>query len=226
MTWNEDITHWIWFWVANPTQNYANSDEMLLDDRNRPRDQYWFRLQPWRQMSKNDYRQANNAITEYLEIYGWKEWNKNSTIVIPFAFDNTGKLSLASTYPYTADKYESWMKSTKIWKTSWDVKNWHLVIPTTWLYVITYLINFTFPSGSSFSSEPKLLAQLNKIENWEEDWLDNTSWHWIFTSSTKIWHTLIKYLNWGTELALMWYYTTTTSYQCLLRWQIQIMQVS
>lgn len=225
MTWNENITHWIWFWVANPTQNYANSDEMLLDDRNRPRDEYWFRLRPWRQMGKNDYRASNSGITEYLEIFWWVEWSKNSTVVIPFAFDNTGKLTLTSTYSYPAEQYEKWMKSTKIWKTSWAVKNRCLVIPTTWLYVISYMVNFTFPSWASRSTDPKCIVQLSTIIDWVEDWLDSAWWYCIATSN-KVGHTIIKYLEWGTMLTLMGYYSTSTSYKCLFRGQIEIMQVS
>ena len=226
MTWNNWIIHWQWFWAIPTAQNYANSDERLLDDKNRPRDQYWFRLQPWRQMGKNDYRQANNAITEYLKIYWWKETSKNTDTEIPLAFDNTGKLDLTQTYNNTAEWYEKYMKSTKIWKTSWGVKNWHLVVPETALYTISYKIRFDFPSGSSISAAPNWLVKLNNIDNWYSDQIDSAAWSIMFIYWTIIWHTCIEYLKWWTELQLKGYYSTSTSYQCLLRWTIEIMQVS
>jgi hypothetical protein len=226
MTWNNWIIHWEWFWVAEPTQNFANSDEKLLDDRNRPRDQYWFRLQPWRQMGKNDYRQSNRSITEFLKICWWIETSKTVDTIIPLAFDNTDKLTLTQTYSSSASELEKYMKSIKVWKTSWDVKNWNLGIPKTWLYAISYKIRFDFPSWSSISAAPNWLVKLYNIQNNLATQIDSAVWSITFIYWTIIWHSSIQYLEWWTELQLRWYYSTSTSYKCLLRWTIEIMQVS
>ena len=219
MSWNRWILQWVPFW--NVPNNFFNSDEALLDDKQRPRDQYWFRLQPWRQSEKSSLN-----TTEYLKIYWWIEANKWQFYQIPFAFNNIGKLNLTQTYRYSAEQYEKWMASVKIWKTSWAVKNKHLVIPKTWLYVINYSVRFAFPSWASFSADPKCMASIDKVENWVYDWLDVVQWHLLFVDYAKFWNTIVEYLKWWTELVLYWYISTTSNYKCLFRWCIEIMQVA
>ena len=192
MTWNENITHWIWFWVANPTQNYANSDEVLLDDRNRPRDEYGFRLQPWRQMDKFNFRDSNKDVLEYLYMPWGKEitWttaanmSSYTAVNIPLYMDNTRRFKADnwSVYYYTEEDLEDIYKWEKFWKVFWDADNWYVVVPQTWIYMIQYFVQFNWQqwTSTSYNNAPKLFAQLTYTSpKWEKKYLEYIYWWWV-----------------------------------------------
>lgn len=173
---------------------YFNTDEALLDDKDRPRDQYWFKILPWRQMDKWRLRNTNKSLVDYFSICWWKEvtgiaaadMNFYTSVKIPLYTNNKWKYKLTWTYPspFTEDYLESISITEKIWDSNWKNDNWRVYIPNTWVYMIQYQMEFIWQSWTSTptaTSAPKLHSQLEWYwTNWELLWaLENADWWWI-----------------------------------------------
>lgn len=150
MSWNNNIIHWQWFWVDNPTQNYptypnyANSDDIYLDDRTRPRDEYWFRLQPWRQMDKWDFKYTmKNYLPQISAVWGKEiSWaNVLQDTLIPVWLGTTELEWLPySTYNTSLQAVLWWWKWWYTqWNLNWKLSNdWWIIIPQAWSYLLEF----------------------------------------------------------------------------------------
>lgn len=189
---------------------YFNTDESLLDDKERPRDEYWFRLEPGRQMDKWKLRNSNKSLVDYFSICWWKEvtWTttadmRSSTAVkIPLLTNNRWKFTMTETYPYSEEQLEWYAKTIKMWDSSWWNKEWRVYIPETWIYMIQYFVQFiwidwtTMPTSATES--PKLMVQLDAYEaDWRPAWpADYIYWWWLVQPDVLVWLNLNACWKW------------------------------
>lgn len=115
MTWNKNIIHWQWFWQigTHGVPNYANSDDSKLEDRERPRDEYWFRVQ------NNSTNTSTLLDTFNAERYLDTSW---------------------SWLTYQSIKFTPWTVWTHIennWNSALLNNDWHIVIARNWTYIIS-----------------------------------------------------------------------------------------
>lgn len=166
--------------------NYVNSDEGMLEDSMRPRDRNWFRVTPWSQMEKFDWRWSNKNIDfrqylvkdlKLLSTTGW--WNDTSA----YFKENhtTSDFSFVSSFTpaswdTNATNAEWWVNHTKVqrrWSASVKVQDWNVVFTKSGSFIIQYWCQFVFPSWYSTSNSYayKLyvaLKQKNSQWAWEE----------------------------------------------------------
>ena len=165
--------------------NFNNGDEALFNDASRPRDSYWFKMQPWMQSDKWDQRDVNKNI--YLDqcIVRWARkitWNSTryysyDTDQINLYTDLKWKINIWTytqywwrtlTSAYIEDNYETYIK----WNLWWTCKNWRLVIPTSWSYFINYYVEFLYSSSHNVSQSYKNLTLLNSYgKDWVYKWV-------------------------------------------------------
>lgn len=139
MSWNAE-----WTWKYD-RWNYVNSDEAMLDDSSRPRDKFWFRLTPWKQLNKLDFWTSvkNFYLDQITGVWGiemaWINGNLVDTI-IPISSWNWWYSTLPlSTYWISSQEIQNkWHTYTKWWL-KWTVNDkWGIIIPTAWSYFIKF----------------------------------------------------------------------------------------
>lgn len=138
MSWNKWLVE---FWNNN---NYVNSDEARLDDATRPRDKFWFRLQPWRQMDKWDMKSSIKNYLPQVSAVWWKEITWANTLVdtmIPLWLWATALQWL----PYTTYNTSlqailwEWIWGYTEWNLPWKIDDkWWIIIPSAWSYLIEF----------------------------------------------------------------------------------------
>lgn len=216
---------------------YFNTDEALLDDKDRPRDQYWFKILPWRQMDKFKLRNANKSLVDYFSICWWKEVTgvttanmKSSTAVkIPLLTDNKWQFTTTETYPYTKDQLEGMCKTEKIWDSSWLNKDWIVYVPDAWIYFIQYIVEFHWINGTtmptSASQSPKLMTQLDYYKNWKYAWqVEIDYWWWLVQPDRIVWTDLDYFDKWDAVWISALHSRNWTKAFC--RWILKIQKLS
>ena len=189
--------------------NFNNWDEAKLSDANRPRDQFWLRINPWKQMDKWDYRWSNKNLLEYfvvqwgIEITGIAQAQMNylTSVNIPLNKDNKWRFSYTGNYYYTIEQFEEISGSETTGSIRWLVKDWRVYIPEDWNYLIQYLVEFNWQQWTTTDTAtqaPKLHAQpcyFNK--KWEKVWpFTNTDRWWIMNPDICEWLTLQYLKTW------------------------------
>lgn len=116
MTWNKNIIHWQWFWhIGAPSvPNYANSDDSKLEDKYRPRDEYWFRLQ-------NNQDNPLSTKLDYLNLERYLDtsWSWLSYQEVNFNKDDT------------------WTVIIDKWNSAVLNNDWFVTIARSWMYFIS-----------------------------------------------------------------------------------------
>ena len=134
---------WKQFW-----NDFNNGDEALFQDANRPRDNDKFRIQPWKQTEKWDFRTSN----------------KNINTKAPELICHAGiSASAGTTYLYP----EALILDEKIWD-PWCVisEDWKIEIVEDGTYIIQALCQFRFDSTpSGWQNYIENLALLKKRDD-------------------------------------------------------------
>lgn len=124
--------------------NYANSDEEYLRDANRPRDQYWFKL--------------NNKGWDWHSWIGWaedKEKIKNNYFkaqrYINISWGNTSYQDI----PFTKTATDIGLEFSQYWNIAEINDDWFILIKHSWLYLISvaaqYLKDWEWTSASLYT---------------------------------------------------------------------------
>ena len=217
--------------------NFNNWDEAKLSDSTRPRDEFWFKIQPWVQSSKWNLRSSNKWLVEYFSVCWWIEitWiaqasmNYSTSVTIPLYTDCSWKFTASQNYPYTMDQEESMCNTEKIGSLGWGVKNWRVYIPADWIYFIQYQCEFLWQSSVTTpdtSASPKLHLQLTYFDTkWNKVWpLDNTDVWWIVNPDSLSWVSL-QALKWWESIwidAIHW----RNWIKSFCRWILKVQKLS
>ena len=124
--------------------NYANSDEEYLRDANRPRDQYWFKL--------------NNKGWDWHSWIGWaedKEKIKSNYFkaqrYIQISWSNTSYQDI----PFTKTATNIGLKFSQYWNIAEINDDWFILVKHSWLYLISvaaqYLKDWEWTSASLYT---------------------------------------------------------------------------
>lgn len=176
------VYSWKQFW-----NNFNNGDEWLFQDADRPRDDNMFKLRPWMQSDKWDFRWSNKKI--YTEA---------SQLVAKWATKTAAFSSLPADYSipylkeyYTASDLSFLLWYTTAWWTTWGtseityyadllksikngdpwckIKDWNIEIVESGTYIIQAFAQFLFPSGYSSNNSYQYREEvaLLGLSNWE-----------------------------------------------------------
>lgn len=200
-SWNREIPI---FW------NYVNSDEEKLDDFSRPRDRYWFRMQPWSQMEKFDWKSSNKNIYLSQYIVKWAlivpqsatitykyAYLKESYTASDFSFMNWYVLYWNQTiwWDYISKVVED-RKSEIFWSPSVKLSNGNAVITKSWTYIIQAYCDFFFPSWYNPSSSYQYKEYVSLVSKEKES---DEFTPWVRTQSRCCWS-----IDWVTANYVWW----------------------
>jgi len=168
--------------------DFNNGDEALFEDAGLPRDSNKFKILPWINTRKNDYRTANSWIAaqglfQWLKI---KEWNssayafsvanmKNSYTPADFAEVNWFVASDGTTY--NADTLSKGIKSTIIWRPYVNADG-DIIIWKSGLYAVTCQCVFIAPTWYSASNSYNYKFYVYLVLNWQMDMWTQGRWCW------------------------------------------------
>ena len=215
--------------------NFNNWDEALLSDSNRPRDEFWFKVKPWMQSWKRDLRSSNKNI--YLDqcVVRWaRKITSNSTnfynfssIKIDLFTDTKWNIDVwtfnsAIAWTMTDDTLEESLKCYKIGNLSWTCKNWNLIVPEAWSYLINYYVEFFYNTSHDVSRNYSNLAMLYSYTEWwpyayqyaKQVWYMDNCW-WVTIQDLKKWEEIWISCN-----------TNHNAEEVLVGWTIIIMKLS
>ena len=153
--------------------DFNNWDEALFQDANRPRDEDKFKIQPWLQSDKWNWKATNkNRMPSMFHVYwyslvtwanpannkatDWIVWkrvrfkseytNSDFSGIAPYAAANTKTYSANDLLTFVWDAY---------WE-NWDakaiVKDEYLEIVETWIYFIDMFAQFIYPNWYWYST--------------------------------------------------------------------------
>lgn len=173
-------------------QVYANSMEKMFRDANRPRDQYGFKIIPWKQMEAFDFHTSikNFYLDQFIGmgvkiIPSGKLWEDTFDTEIPLVGNITDK-EKEDIETYT--KSTNWdsqkvtenilsfsnqkkqQKSVNKWSCA-TIKDWKIVIIKPWTYYIQYVWNYYFPVNFNSNTIPyqKLYSKIYSIKRDENN---------------------------------------------------------
>lgn len=197
--------------VMNPYDiKYVNSDEQKLDDFLRPRDKFWFRLKPWKQTDKLDYRDSIKNYLEWICAVWWKEiqWRSDwlvDTIIPLWLRDDALSWLPLSTYN---KKLEDILWEWRWWYVNWILKwkidsNWWIIIPSSWTYMVYFYSEVSFDPNIWQTSYMVTLLKWNEPHSRDSKvnaTNPDTAWRTI-VMDFKAWDVL--YL-WGSHASASW----------------------
>ena len=218
--------------------NFNNWDEAKLSDSTRPRDEFWFKIKPWMQSDKWDFRSSNKniyldqCVVRWARTVTWNDtyYNDNTWALISLYTDlkwNTNIWTFTHktagwNVTYTDDIIQQ-LETYKIWSLSWQCKDWKLIIPESWSYFINYYVEFLYDANHNVSSSYKNLAYLYTNAKWW--WPYAIAHDHQFTYEDNCWWVTIQDLKQWEELSLwVMHNQTWTQYLCV--WTIIIMKLS
>lgn len=142
--------------------NFNNWDEALLSDSNRPRDEFWFKVKPWMQSDKWDWRSSNKNINLQQAIYKsavlspWLAWWATAMPDIPVFKTNYTASDFSSLDWYvwaTGITYSAWdiawdRKAELFGSTKTIIEDWNtIIVPQVATWVQDWMI-FIWESGT------------------------------------------------------------------------------
>lgn len=111
--------------------NYVNSDEEYLRDANRPRDQYWFKL--------------NNKGWDGNSWIGWaedKEKIKSNYFkaqrYINISWSNTSYQDI----PFSKTDSTIWLEYSQYWNIAEINEDWYILVKHSWLYLVNVIAQY------------------------------------------------------------------------------------
>ena len=153
--------------------NFNNWDEALFQDANRPRDNDMFKIKPWMQAEKWDWKKTNkNRFPSMYHVYWFAKvagnfppYYKSSDGVvwmrIRFKSSYT-ESDFSSVTPYVAWNQKTYTASDLLWfvkNAYWEngdakasIVDEYLEIQETWIYFIDAFAQFIYPSWYDYSS--------------------------------------------------------------------------
>lgn len=159
-------------------ENYINPDEALLQDKSRPRDEYWFKVRHWMNTEKVEFTTwVKNFYSDQLTaIWGSEIAGNLSWVPTPIPlwkwtswYDNLPFSNYWLTYEYV--KEVKWPSYTR-WSTIWNYKDWCIVIPKTWTYIIKYYSEVFF-AADQWTVE--FMVALTNWKGWMYDYQSKTN---------------------------------------------------
>ena len=145
---------------------YFNTDEWILNDANRPRDEFGFKLMPWRQMDKFDWRWTNKNIDFKQAIYAglmvipatWWVWD--TLTFFKDEYDGSDLSFVDSFTPCYPDSNKHsvswWQDQLKVQRRGdpWVLANndWNLEFYKSGSYIIQAVCQFIFPNWYNTST--------------------------------------------------------------------------
>lgn len=224
-----NFKQWDSYW-----NNFNNWDEAKLSDSTRPRDEFWFRIKPWMQSDKWDWRWANkNRYLDYCVNQWWveKQWEAPANwtpVTVPLYFDNTGKFSVTWTYDLTTDYWESISKWEIIGSLWWQQKDWRLVIPETWNYMVQYYVEYNRQhwTTTTYATAPKLYTAPTYYDTkWNYKWiLDAKAWWGIINPDLNEWLSIQMLDKWYSIWLIC--YNGRDWVKAFCRWCIKLLKLS
>ena len=171
--------------------DFNNGDEALFQDANRPRDNDKFRIRPWLQSDKWDWRGANKNTSLCQLIIKWGStvpWTSDWTSLkwaIPVLKPTWTASDLSNIgFSWATSELLEWLKEDRYgnpyvalrewnitYETAWstETKSWqYMEIFESWLYVVQVTWQFVFPSwySSSTSYQYKYRVGITAEINW------------------------------------------------------------
>lgn len=191
--------------------NFNNGDEALFNDASLPRDSYWFKIQPWMQTDKNDWRASNSWIWLQQIIIKWwvkvpwtEDWQELAPKTTNFKKEYTSSdfsfLEWYTTAMWQVLSASAWAEERKAeeeWMCPVWVQGWDVVINQSWSYIIQAYCDFSYPSwyDSSTSYQYKEFVYLisdNKVSVrqqaracWTVDWV-SALYVWFIKQWTRL----------------------------------------
>ncbi len=146
--------------------DFNNWDEWVFQDANRPRDDDKFKLRPWLQSGKWDWRSANKNINMAEALVRCIVKNPSWTYTTPYfktKYDSNDFSSIIGYVPYwwTAITSEQASQLARESAIQWGigdacitVNNWNVIVQKSWTYIIEAFAEFRYPTwynvGSSY----------------------------------------------------------------------------
>lgn len=171
--------------------DFNNWDEWVFQDAGRPRDDDKFRIRPWMQSEKWDWRGANKNTSLCQLIIKWGStvpWTSDWTSLkwaIPVLKPSWTANDLSNIgFPWATSELLEWLKEDRYgnpyvalrewnitYETAWSTatKSWqYMEILESWLYVVQVTWQFVFPSSysSSTSYQYKYRVGITAEINW------------------------------------------------------------
>ena len=153
------VYSWRQFW-----NNFNSWDEGLFQDANRPRDNDKFKIRPWLQSEKLDWRSANKNITMAEALVRCIVKNPSWTYTTPsfktrYASNDFSFIVGYTPYGWTAitsAQASALAEESAIQGWQWDacinVENGNVVIKKSWTYIIEAFAEFRYPTGYNTST--------------------------------------------------------------------------
>ena len=110
-----------------PFWNYVNSDESLLNDRERPRDQFWFKLD-W----ENSW---NIDLTKKFS-------NKQSFFKVERYLNIAWPVTSYQDIPFNKEESSQGVKSEQYWNIASLNSDWYIEIKHSWIYQICVVAQY------------------------------------------------------------------------------------
>lgn len=152
-------------------ENYINPDEALLQDRNRPRDEYWFKIRHWMNTDRLDFWTSvkNFYLDQMTAIWGkeitWVSWNLVDDVIPLRNWTNWYSQLPLSTYGLSQKLVEEMKGSTYIkWNLKWKIneEGW-IIVPSSWTYLIDFYSEVYFDPNQWQTSFMVSLLNEDKI---------------------------------------------------------------
>ena len=208
-------------------ENYINPDEALLQDKNRPRDEYWFKIRHWMNTDRIDFwiSVKNFYLDQITAIWG-KEitWVSGSLIddVIPLRNWTSWYSQLPLSNYWLSQKLVEEMKgSTYIkWNLKWKIneEGW-IIVPSSWTYLIDFYAEVYFDPNQWQTSFMVSLLNDDKIPYARESKVNATN-------PDVAWKITLQDLEEWSILYLWWKHASASWKKALYLWTLTIVKLS
>lgn len=182
-----------------------NSDEKLFSDNQRPRDELGFKIKPWEQIWKRDWRGTNKNICfshvmiKWWSIVPWSQAGKSIIRVVPKLQKERTEKERYTWFPYWVGVDINYTKMEKInnpfvmvkeWPISYRTGDWgtwqkkettntcYFEIMSEWLYYVMCYGVFYFDINYYDSNESYKYKQ--------RVWLGQKDSNWVFFNTDRI----------------------------------------
>ena len=162
--------------------NFNNWDEAKLSDSTRPRDEFWFRIKPWMQSDKWDFRSANKNtyMTQYqvkwVTRVGWSTtwdllYQYPTVFQESFTMDDLSDLvwyqnwNMTTVYNtfdanYIQNIFIPFLKWDSVWSPNIKITDNNIEIAKNWTYIVYMYANFLYPYPHDTSLCEKLFVSI------------------------------------------------------------------
>lgn len=138
--------------------NFNNGDEALFNNASLPRDSYGFKIQPWMQSDKLDWRESNKNIdfkqclakSAAVKTASW--WVADDLAYFKESYTAKDLADISSFVPrnpsantHPISWWQNVLKAQKRWDSWVTFKDWNAVITANWSYIIQAWCMFQFP---------------------------------------------------------------------------------